>query len=164
MPEPAPSPATLTRGVVPVLARVVLHLAAAALPLAALALVPLLHGPDNSGLLSSFPIMGVSLAAAQLAALWGWFAIRSSRSMGAALWWGVVMGVMTHYLAGILLGIVQLFGSRDAAGGVFALVGAMVLYILSSLFLVGWLTVPAAAAVASMVYRLQRPAPAKGAC
>lgn len=154
----------LARGAAPVMARLLLHAVAAALPLAALGVVPLLYGPDSGGVFSSFPLLGVSLVAAQLAALWGWRAIQGARSLGAALWWGVVMGFMTHYLAGLLLGLEQLIVARDAVASVFVLVGAMALYILSSLFLVGWFTVPAAAAVAALVYRLQRRAPVRAAC
>jgi hypothetical protein len=128
--------------------RVLLHLAAALLPMAAVAVIT--QFKFHSG--SEFVELSIpAVLAAELAALIGWPMFEGAAQRGGgwrAALTGVVMGVLTHLLFGPLL---MLFGG--GASDAFAFMFAVSV---GSLLVVGWVSIPILIVLDLVLVRLRR--------
>lgn len=128
--------------------RVLLHLAAALLPLVAVAAI--MQGGFHDS--SNFVALGLpAVLAAQLASFIGWPMFESAAHRGGgwrAALTGIVMGVLTHLLFGPFL---MLFGG--GAPGAFAF---MLAASIGSLLVVGMVSVPAVVVINLVLIRLRR--------
>lgn len=137
-------------------ARLLLHAAAALLPLLALgaALVALGLKEDLTSMLL---LAAVVVVPAQLAACIGWplLELTQPRRAVAAAFVGLLMAVLTHALFGPVFGLAGWLLRGGHSGGVSEL-RDMVAVSLTSAMMVGWASAPATALVAIAVHRRRR--------
>lgn len=133
-----------------------LHGAAAVLPLLALGASLFALGWKQD-LLSALMLGAIVVAPAQLAVCIGWPLLERTqpRRVVAAAFVGLLMGVLTHVLFGpaLALGGWVMRGGHD--GGAFGF-GEMAFVSLTSVSMVGWISLPATALVAIAVHRRRR--------
>jgi hypothetical protein len=138
-------------------ARLFLHLAVAAVSLAPFLVLMVVFAAPPQGELGELLLYGCAVLAGQLAALFAWRSIRQAGTT-AALFNGIVMGVVIHVLFGPVLMVVSLAVGQKLAGA-----SALYLMFLASWhsLKLAWITLPLCATAAVLAYRLhQRQLPA----
>lgn len=138
-------------------ARLLLHAAAALLPLLALGAALLALGWKED-LVSVLMLAAVVIAPAQLAAGLGWplLELTQPRRAVAAAFVGLLMAVLTHALVGPAFALAGWLLRGGGSGGVVSSLPDMVFVSLTSATMVGWVSAPATALVAIAVHRRRR--------